>query len=322
MEFCDGNGQTQRSRCIMPRSVAAFTPSPSTSGAVPAAPPGAQAPSRFAPGPVEALSRRSRSWRSVFLSDLHLGTSRGRPDHVIDFLNHASFEKLFLVGDIFDGWNPNARRGKPGADHKVLLTRLDSLAADGVQVVLVPGNHDATFRRLSGRSLGPMQVCEETHHRLADGRNLLITHGDSADPLMALGATVGWAGGKLDIGIRRANRRLNAWREAMGLVPSPWVEAKLMAMNSAMHPRATYANRLTTRARSLGFEGVVCGHYHIPALTEIDGITYANCGDWLDHFSAVTETAQGALELVRWPEPAPELAAEGRRLPARGLPAA
>jgi UDP-2,3-diacylglucosamine pyrophosphatase LpxH len=268
------------------------------------------------------LTRRSRRWRSLFLSDLHLGTSRGRPDHVSDFLAHAEAEAIYLVGDIFDGWSPAARRSAPLPDHRKLLDRLERFAGDGVQIVLVPGNHDAAFRKLSGQSVGPMQVCEETHHRMADGRRMLVTHGDSVDPLMALGEMVGWAGGKLDIAIRRVNRSLNALREAHGLDPSPWVEAQLIRLNAAMHPRATYAQRLTTRARHLGFDGVICGHYHIPALTEMNGQTYANCGDWLDHFSAVTETAEGTLQLVRWPEPAAEAIGARSGLAERGLPVA
>ena len=275
----------------------------------------------LASAPAEPLSRRSRKWRSLFLSDLHLGTSRGKPGHVSDFLNHAEAETIYLVGDIFDGWNPRARRAKPLPDHRLLLDHLDRFAADGTRIVLVPGNHDATFRRLSGQTIGPMQVCEETHHKLADGRSMLVTHGDSVDPLMALGSMVGWSGGKLDILIRRTNRSLNAARDAYGFGASPWVEAQLMRINSAMHPRATYATRLTTRARDLGFQGVICGHYHIPALADFSGITYANCGDWLDHFSAVTETAEGELQLVRWPEPVAEAAAARAPMPS-GLPAA
>lgn len=276
----------------------------------------------YPPALADPLSRRPRRWRSLFLSDLHLGTSRGKPGHVTDFLDHAEADAIFLVGDIFDGWIPSARRSKPLPDHRLLLDRLERFAADGTRVVLVPGNHDASFRRLSGQTIGPMQVCEETHHKLADGRNMLVTHGDSVDPLMALGHTVGWAGGKLDILIRKGNRGLNALRETYGLGASPWVEAQLVRANAAMHPRATYATRLTTRARDLGFDGVICGHYHIPALADFGGITYANCGDWLDHFSAVTETAEGQLQLVRWPEPVAEAAAARNRMPGRGVPAA
>lgn len=276
----------------------------------------------FSPTPAELLSRRSRRWRSLFLSDLHLGTSRGRPTYVTDFLNHAEADAIYLVGDIFDGWIPQARRSGPLPDHRLLLDRLEHFAAGGTRIVLVPGNHDAAFRKLSGQSVGPMQVCEETLHVTADGRRMLVTHGDSVDPLMALGHTVGWAGGKLDILIRKGNRGLNALREAYGLDASPWIEAQLVRINAAMHPRATYAARLTTRARDLGFDGVICGHYHIPAMADFGGITYANCGDWLDHFSAVTETAEGGLQLVSWPEPAAEAAAARNRMPQRGVPAA
>jgi UDP-2,3-diacylglucosamine pyrophosphatase LpxH len=274
------------------------------------------------PTPIEPLTRRSRRWRSLFLSDLHLGSSRGRPQHVVDFLNHATAETLTLVGDIFDGWNPRAVRGKPGPDHRILLDRLEKFAADGVKIVLVPGNHDAAFRRLSGQTVGPMQVCEETHHRLADGRSMLVTHGDGADPLMALGAGVGWAGARLDALVRAGSRGVNALRKLADLPPSRLIEDLLIEFNTALHPRATYATRLTTRARDLGFQGVICGHYHIPAISQIDGMTYANCGDWLDHFSAVAETPEGALELVSWPEPKVVTLPVPETLEADGLPAA
>lgn len=271
---------------------------------------------------ASSLPRQGRAWRSLFLSDLHLGTSRGRPDRVVDFLTHARTEHLMLVGDIFDGWNPRARRGGPLPDHRALLTMLERMAADGTAITLVPGNHDAAFRPLSGSTLGPMQVAEETRHTFQDGRTFLVTHGDHADPLMAAGALVAWAGGKADILIRRASGGLNALRERCGGEASRRVEDWLMAFNHALHPRATYAERLTTRARHLGFQGVICGHYHIPALTDVGGITYGNCGDWLDHFTALAETSEGALSLVAWPAPAALPQRRPRRLPQGSLPAA
>ncbi len=276
----------------------------------------------FAPLRPEPLTRRARVWRSLFLSDLHLGSGRGRPQQVIDFLSHSRADSIYLVGDIFDGWNPQGRRSAPLPDHRLLLTRLETLAGDGSRIVLVPGNHDSSFRRLSGRTIGPLEVREETHHTLADGRRMLVTHGDGSDPLMALGQLVGWTGGKLDILIRRANAEVNRLRAQLGAETSTWVERQLIRVNAALHPRATYATRLTLRARHLGFDGVICGHYHIPALTQLDGITYANCGDWLDHFSAVTETGEGVLSLVRWPEAVSAPAASPQPLPAGGLPVA
>jgi UDP-2,3-diacylglucosamine pyrophosphatase LpxH len=280
-------------------------------------------PSPFTlPAPTAAaLPRQRRAYRTVFLSDLHLGTSRGQPRRVLDFLHHAQAETLFLVGDIFDGWNPAARRSAPLPDHRLLLDRLDHMAADGQRVVLVPGNHDSAFRRYAGQHLGPMEVHEETHHDLADGRRFLVTHGDSVDPLMAFGETVGWAGGQLDVILRRMNRGVNALIAALGGTPSDLVENLLIQINGMMHPRATYATRLTDRARGFGHDGVICGHYHLPAMTQLGGTTYANCGDWLDHFSAVTETATGALQLVHWPDPVTRSQPRRARLPLGGLPA-
>ncbi len=167
-----------------------------------------------------------------------------------------------------------------------------------------------------------MQVCEETHHKLADGRTMLVTHGDSVDPLMALGSTVGWIGGKSDVLLRKASRGINRMRVRLGGEDSDKVETLLTRLNAMMHPRITYAVRLTTRARDLGFQGVICGHYHIPAMADFDGITYANCGDWLDHFSAVAETAEGGLQLISWPKPETESAADHQPLAEGGLPAA
>lgn len=276
----------------------------------------------IAASPSRPLPRQARQWRSLFLSDLHLGTSRGRPAHLFDFLDHAQSQAIYLVGDIFDGWNPIARRARPLPDHRALLARLEQHAARGTRIVMVPGNHDAGFGRLAGQSLGPIEIREETHHILADGRVFLVTHGHGADPLMALGDTIGWLGGKADILLRRANQGLNALRTGLGGEASTWIEDQLVRLNSALHPSAAYATRLAQRARFLGFHGVICGHYHVPALAQVSGVTYANCGDWLDHFSAVTETGTGALDLVRWPDLRALAVPARRHLPAGPLPAA
>lgn len=244
------------------------------------------------------LGRMSRRYRSLFLSDLHLGTSRSRPDLVLDFLEQNEAGMIYLVGDIFDGWNPKV----PGrsAAHTALVGALIRRAENGTRIVLIPGNHDTHFRRNPGAVLGHIEIMSQAYHAGADGTRYLVTHGDCVDPLMLAGRHMAWFGSQCDVALRRFGRWLNRGLSRAGFAEIHAIEAVLIRVNAMLHPGEGHVQRLTARAAALGQDGVICGHFHIPALCVDNGVIYANCGDWLDHFSAIVEREDGALDLVAW----------------------
>ena len=262
---------------------------------------------------MQSSARRSgrRRYRSLFISDVHLGARACRAAALLDFLDGVDCERLYLLGDIVDGWRLRRRWFWPAA-HAEVLERLLDLAREGVKVTYVPGNHDAFARRYCGLSAAGLAVREEAVHVAADGRRYLLAHGDAYDPGShgsALARTVG------DLAYRALMRLDGAARACAGRLGRP--EASLAAWAKrrsvvALRVVAAFEAALAGEARRRGFDGVVCGHIHHPAARRIDGVAYVNCGDWVESFSCVAEGPDGALEVVRWRAP-PATRVERRR---------
>lgn len=246
--------------------------------------------------------------RALFLSDSHLGARGARPDLVLRFLEENRAETLFLVGDIVDNWHPLAANWS--ASHHRVLHHILALAQSGTRVVYIPGNHDAFFRHYAGTSYSGIEVLLETSYQAADGRRYLVTHGDCCDifarraPLLArLGAMAETTAQLVDAGQKRLSRHL-------GLGDWHGITRTIDRTNSLIRARDRFEERLAALAADRGFDGIICGHFHQAALSRIDGIIYANCGDWVGSNTAVVENQSGRLRLVglvRTPEvePAP-----------------
>ncbi len=238
--------------------------------------------------------------RSVFISDLHLGSKNCHADALADFLAATHCEHLYLVGDIVDLWWLSERRAAWGAAHHRVIEALHAMARAGTRLTYIPGNHDRPVRRFTGLILPRLRVRRRAIHDTADGRRLLVTHGDEFDAITHFGGFQEWLGDKLYEAILAGNRLTNRARRALGL--RYWSLAEFLKRQSGAAERyiARYVDAALASARARGLDGIVCGHIHRPALFERAGLIYANDGDWVESLTALTEDACGRLSLVRW----------------------
>lgn len=246
-------------------------------------------------GPVKTILAREH--RSVFISDLHLGSSHCHAEALAEFLEQLRCEKLYLVGDVFDLQWLTERRAEWSAAQTAVVEAIRTLALYGTQVIYIPGNHDWALRRFCGLVLPGVTIRRRAIHRTADGRRFLVTHGDEFDVAVRHGGAREWLGEWLYYRILSGNRLANRWRRSRG--QSYWSLASFLKRQSSSAER--YIDRFrracVREAQRRGLDGVICGHIHRPDLRQIDGICYVNDGDWVESLSAVTESQLGELRL-------------------------
>jgi len=237
--------------------------------------------------------------RTAWISDLHLGTPGCRAHALLDFLRHLECDTLFLVGDIIDGWQLRRSWYWPQA-HNDVVQKLLRKARKGTRVILVPGNHDEFARKYAQHNFGGIDVVDEWIHETADGRRLWVTHGDLFDGVIQCAKWLALVGDNLYSFTLQLNRSLNSLRARLGLPYwslSKYLKAKVKRAVSYV---GDFEAALAREARRRGVHGVVCGHIHHAELREIDGILYANDGDWVESLTALVEHADGRLEIVDW----------------------
>ena len=255
--------------------------------------PGAAAPLTAGDG------RRVAHYRTLWISDLHLGTPGCQAHALLDFLRHHECETLFLVGDIVDGWQLRSQWHWPQA-HNDVVQKLLRKARKGTRVVFVPGNHDEFARAFTGNSFGGIEVEHEWVHETADGRRLWVLHGDRFDAVIRCAKWLAYLGDSLYETTLRLNRVVNAGRALLGL--PYWSLSKYLKLKvkRAVSYVGDFEHAVARAARERGVDGVVCGHIHHAELRVIDGIVYANDGDWVESLTALAEHADGRLEIIDW----------------------
>ncbi len=238
--------------------------------------------------------------RSVFLSDIHLGTRACQAERLLDFLREYPAEQTYLIGDIVDFWAMRRSIHWTPAQNTV-VQKLLRRARHGERVVFIPGNHDEALRDYLGIVFGEIEVMADAVHETADGRRFLLIHGDAFDQITRHHRWVALVG---DVGytqLVRLNQVLSWVRRKLGL-PGYWSLAGYAKrkVKTALNFIFDFEDAAIHHARERGLDGVICGHIHWAALREIDGLTYVNCGDWVDSCTAIVEHADGRLELVAW----------------------
>lgn len=239
------------------------------------------------------------SWRTLWLSDVHLGTSAARTTDLLRFLEHVSADVIYLTGDIVDVERLKCRPTFP-PEHRAVVARFFELARTGTRVVYVPGNHDVEFRQLAGCMLGGIEVEMEAAHRCANGRNMLVIHGDCLDRYIRTGNRLEQFGAAAYQWLVRADAGIHRLRSRFGsdhLSISTRIKMRLASANEYIRRFEETAAQYAARR---GFDGVVCGHIHRPAIRQIAGVCYANDGDWVEHRTALAESGDGRLQLLRW----------------------
>jgi UDP-2,3-diacylglucosamine pyrophosphatase LpxH len=250
-----------------------------------------------------------RRYRSVFISDVHLGTRGCQAELLLDFIRHMECDTLYLVGDIVDGWRLK-RSWYWHQTHNDVVQKVLRKARKGTRVVYVPGNHDEFLRDYCGTHFGGVEVAESAYHEAADGRRYLVVHGDHFDLIVTQARWLAYFGDHAYTLALAANTIFNNWRRRLGFPYwslSQW--AKLKVKNAVAYIGA-FERALVADARRHAVDGIICGHIHHVAIREDFGVRYVNCGDWVENCTAIAEDHDGSLQIVRW-----EQAAPGRTVP-------
>ena len=254
----------------------------------------------------------ARQFRTVFISDVHLGTPGCRAGYLLDFLRSVHCERLYLVGDIID-LEALARRSYWHPDHGAIIAEIFRKADTGTQVIYIPGNHDAAMRARAGQTIGRVRVQLDAVHETADGRRFRVSHGDEYDPHDYGKRWLYWVGEHAQRLVCWTGRGLNAMRRRMRkpyLPVSIWVKQRI---GRALRYIRAYEHRVALGARLQEFDGHICGHIHCGTIRDIDGVTYCNDGDWVEHCTALTEGFDGSLSLIQWTEQCTTLAVSSAR---------
>jgi UDP-2,3-diacylglucosamine pyrophosphatase LpxH len=241
------------------------------------------------------------SYRTVFISDVHLGSVTCNADMLLDFLRCIRCDTLYLVGDIVDVWSLRKHFYWP-ASHNEVVRRVMKLARSGTRVVYIPGNHDETLRDHVGIDVGGVEILRDDIHVTADGRRLLVLHGDEFDRVVRFSPWAARLGGHAYEWLIRLSFRINRLRGRYG---APyWSLAKYLKhrVPNAVVYIDEFERAVVEVARQRGLDGLVCGHIHHAALLQMNDIVYCNDGDWVETCSALVEHQDGRLEILRWPE--------------------
>lgn len=244
-----------------------------------------------------------RKVRALFLSDIHLGSRACRADPLLSFLREHDPEQIFLIGDIIDFWAMSRGIYWP-ALHNTVVQKILKKARHGTKVILIPGNHDEVLREYAGGVFGNVSILREYVHTATDGRRYVLLHGDEYDQVTTCHRWVSVLGDISYSLLVRLNRLLSLIRRRSG-VSGHWSLADYAKRNvlRAVSFISDFEHAVVHHVKRRGLEGVICGHIHTPAIKRIDGVTYINCGDWVDSCTAIVEHYDGRMQLVRWMHP-------------------
>lgn len=248
----------------------------------------------------DALTPRGKlKFRTVWISDTHLGTAGCNAELLHDFLHSIKPETLYLVGDIIDGWRLKRGWYWP-ARHNDIVRRVLKLANKGTRVVYIPGNHDEAARDYVGLAFGGVEVVAEAIHTTADGKRFLVLHGDEFDGVVLYARWLAFLGDKGYSLLLRLNVWFNAVRRQFGL-PYWSLSAYIKhRVKNAVAFISHYEQVVAHAARERGVDGVVCGHIHAAEIRDFDGIMYMNDGDWVESCTALVEHFDGRIEIINW----------------------
>ena len=240
------------------------------------------------------------SVRSIFLSDIHLGTRACQADRLLDFLREYEAENLFLIGDIVDFWSMSRSIHWTPAQN-TFVQKILRRARRGERVVFIPGNHDEALREYVGIAFGDIEVVSEHVHELADGRRFLLLHGDEFDQITRHHRWVAVLGDVAYNLLVRLNGLLSYTRRRMGIA-GYWSLAGYAKrrVKKALQFVFDFEDSAIHSAHQRGLDGIICGHIHCAAIRQVGELTYVNCGDWVDSCTAIVEHDNGALELIAW----------------------
>ena len=242
--------------------------------------------------------------RTLFISDLHLGTPGCQAEALLAFLKAYPSERLYLLGDIIDGWQLRRRWYWPQS-HNDVVQKILKRARKGCKVVFVPGNHDEFARHFTDHHFGGVEVLSEAVHTTLQGKRLWLIHGDHFDGVIQYAKWLAYVGDNLYELTLRLNTHFNSLRAKLGLPYWSLSQYLKHKVKSAVSYVNKFEEAVAAEARHRGHDGVVCGHIHRAEMRDIEGTLYCNDGDWVESLSALVEHTDGRLEILNWnPQPA------------------
>lgn len=254
--------------------------------------------------PSKTPKKDIKHFRTIWISDLHLGTPGCQAKRLLEFLKSTESETLYLVGDIIDGWQLK-RRWYWDQTHNNIVQTVLKKAKKGTNVIFVPGNHDEAARQFIELDFGGIQVRDELIHITANGKRMLVLHGDRFDGVIACAKWLAYLGDSMYTVILKINQVFNQWRARAGLPYWSLSQYLKLKVKNAVSYITKFEDALADEARKRGLDGVICGHIHKPEIRDIDGVIYCNDGDWVESLSALIEEADGELRLISWHDVVP-----------------
>ena len=241
-------------------------------------------------------------YRTIWLSDIHLGTAGCKAEFLTDFLKRNHCETLYLVGDIIDGWKLKKSGWYWPQEHTNVIRKILTKAKRDTEVVYVTGNHDEFLRKFVDYRLeiGNIKLVNEAIHETADGRKLLVLHGDYFDVITRYHRWVALAGDMAYETMMATNHWFNRARALAGL---PYWSLSAYAkhkVKNAVSIISSFEEAVARECKRRGLDGVVCGHIHHAEIRMINGVEYHNCGDWVESCTALAEDMNGKISVIRW----------------------
>jgi hypothetical protein len=248
------------------------------------------------------INMTTKTYRSIFISDIHLGTKDSQAEKLNNFLKHNTCDTLYLVGDIIDAWKIQQNKWRWKQSHTNVVRRILSHAKNGTRVVYIAGNHDEFLRPMMSYELnfGSIEIHNQIEHIGADGKHYLVVHGDLFDGITRLAPWLGFLGDKLYDFILTLNSKFNWFRHKLGF--GYWSLSRYLKyrVKKALDFMFQFEKNLAGYCKRRGFDGVIAGHIHHAEIKNVDGITYMNDGDWVESCTALVEHWNGRWEIITW----------------------
>lgn len=241
----------------------------------------------------------TKRYRTLFISDIHLGTKACQAEAFLEFLKDNDAETIYLVGDIVDFWRIKRSAYWPQS-HNDVIQKLLRKARKGTKVVFIPGNHDEALRAYCGNHFGGVDLVRQTIHHTADGRKLLIMHGDEFDVVVRYAKWLAFLGDNAYELALWANTYFNLIRRQLGMRYWSLSAFLKQKVKQAVNYIGEFETALALEAKRQGADGVVCGHIHHASMKTIQDVLYINTGDWVESCTAVCETVDGKFEIIYW----------------------
>ena len=245
------------------------------------------------------MPKTTGKYRSVFISDLHLGSKHCNSEELLAFLSNIQTEKLYLVGDIVDVWRLQKKWYWPKAHNQILRKILK--ISEKTEVTYITGNHDEIFRRFPDIRIGRITVEHRCVYVGVDGKRYLVVHGDLFDNLMRTktGRMIMHLGDFAYDSLIYINKIVNASRRMLRM--QPWSLAKYLKRKAKLAANyiGDFEKEMSLYCKKKGYDGIICGHIHHAEITSYDGIVYMNDGDWCESCTALVETQDGEWKIIK-----------------------